>query len=123
MHRRRCYRRGPRERALARFLHGDARARSRGSMLVADHPLPGVRGSEQHAHVPSQQPRSEQPARAAAHEQEIEAELVGHLVGQAPTGFVTGMLTALAVLLVLRNAAPRGILLLWLIMLGLLSLP
>ncbi|HYV56910.1 MAG TPA: ATP-binding protein [Candidatus Nitrosopolaris sp.] len=92
-------------------------------MLVADHPLPGVRGSEQHAHAPSEQPRGEQAARAAAPEQAIEAELVGHLVAQAPTGFVTGTVTVLAVLLVLWNAAPRGILLLWLLVLALLSLP
>jgi len=94
-------------------------------MLVADHPLqgPGARGSEQQPHVASGQSRGEHPARPAAPEQEIEAELVGHLVAQAPTGFVTGTLTALAVLLVLWNAAPRGLLLLWLVALIVLSVP
>jgi signal transduction histidine kinase len=90
-------------------------------MLVDDHPLqePGVRGVDRHSHLPSEH----QPARPTPPAQEIEAELVGHLIGQAPTGFATGTLTALAVLLVLWNAAPRGVLLFWLIALVVLSLP
>jgi signal transduction histidine kinase len=56
-------------------------------------------------------------------EQEIETELVKHLVRQAPTGFVTGTLTVAAVVFVLWNAAPRNLLLLWLVSLWLLTLP
>ncbi len=56
-------------------------------------------------------------------EQEIETELVKYLVRQAPTGFVTGTLTVAAVVFVLWNAAPRDLLLLWVVSLGLLTLP
>ena len=56
-------------------------------------------------------------------EQEIEAELVTHLVRQAPIGFVVGTLTVVAVVFVLWNAAPRNLLLLWLVSIGLLTLP
>jgi len=53
----------------------------------------------------------------------IETELVEYLVRQAPTGFVIGTLTVAAVVLVLWNAAPRRLLLVWLAWVGLLSLP
>jgi signal transduction histidine kinase len=56
-------------------------------------------------------------------EREIDAELARHCVRQAPTGFVVGALTVAAVLLVLWGAAPRGLLLVWLGAMGLLTLP
>src|SRR5262245_29469557 len=55
----------------------------------------------------------EQVPHVADLEQAIERELVEHLVRQTPTGFVTGILTVAAVVLVLWNAAPRNLLLLW----------
>ena len=94
-------------------------------MLVADHHSQGIDalGREEHASVPPGHRHGGQESRGTALEPEIETELVKHLVGQAPTGFVTGTLTVAAVLLVLWNAAPRDLLLVWLISLGLLSLP
>jgi signal transduction histidine kinase len=94
-------------------------------MLVANHRLPGpdALGREERASVPPGHRDGEQVPSGTALEPEIEAELVEHLVKQAPTGFVTGMLTVAAVLLVLWNAAPRDLLLIWLISLGFLSLP
>ena len=94
-------------------------------MLVADHHSQGTDalGREEHASVPPGHRHGGQESRGRALEPEIETELVKHLVGQAPTGFVTGTLTVAAVLLVLWNAAPRDLLLVWLISLGLLSLP
>src|SRR5262245_1159777 len=77
------------------------RTRSRGSRLDAREQVPHV----------------------ADLEQAIERELVEHLVRQTPTGFVTGILTVTAVVLVLWNAAPRSLLLVWLATIGLLSLP
>jgi signal transduction histidine kinase len=52
-----------------------------------------------------------------------EAELVRHLVRQAPTGFALGILTVAAVVVVLWNAAPRGLLLVWFASIALLTLP
>jgi len=65
----------------------------------------------------------ERVPRATELEQRIETELVTHLVRQAPTGFLTGTLAVAAVILVLWNAAPRNILLLWLGSIGLLTTP
>src|SRR5262245_26026879 len=62
-------------------------------------------------------------ARATELEEGIEAELVEHLLGQAPTGFVIGLVTVAASVLVLWHAAPLGPLLAWLASMGLLSLP
>ncbi len=62
----------------------------------------------------------------ASLEQAIEAELVKHLVRQARgglTGFAIGTLTVAAVIGVLWNAAPRSLLLFWLLSMGLLTLP
>src|SRR5437016_3606109 len=94
-------------------------------MLVADHHSQGIDAlaREEYASVPPGHRHGGQESRGRALEPEIETELVKHLVGQAPTGFVTGTLTVAAVLLVLWNAAPRDLLLVWLISLGLLSLP
>ena len=61
--------------------------------------------------------------RAREFKQEIETELVKYLVRQAPLGFVTGTLTVAAVVFVLWNAAPRNLLLLWLVSIGLLTIP
>ena len=61
--------------------------------------------------------------RAPELEQKIEAELVRQLVRQAPSGFAIGTLTVAAVVLVLWNAAPRSLLLVWLLSIGLLTLP
>jgi signal transduction histidine kinase len=60
---------------------------------------------------------------ASAAGPEIEAELVKYLVRQAPIGFRLGTLAIAAVVVVLWNAAPRGLLLAWLGLIGLLSLP
>ncbi len=87
-------------------------------MLASDHPSRGDRTSVPPGHRP------EEPGpRAAELAQAIETELVTYLVRQAPTGFVTGLLTVAAVVLVLWNAAPRSILLAWLVSIGLLTLP
>src|SRR5438046_10394428 len=85
-------------------------------MLVADHHSQGIDalGREEHASVPPGHRHGEQESRGRALEPEIETELVKHLVGQAPTGFVTGTLTAAAVLLGLWNAAHRDLLMAWL---------
>jgi signal transduction histidine kinase len=72
--------------------------------------------------APSRDPTDQGPS-AAGREQGIEAELVKHLVEQAPTGFVIGTLTVAAVLFVLWNAAPRPLLLAWLISIALLTVP
>src|SRR5262245_10145252 len=65
----------------------------------------------------------EKPVRGADHERAIEAELVAQLVRQAPTGFVIGTLEVVATIWVLWSAAPRGLLLGWLITMALLSAP
>jgi signal transduction histidine kinase len=67
--------------------------------------------------------RPAEPTRAGQREAEIEAELVQHLVRQAPTGFAIGTLTVAAIVLVLWSAAPRSLLLVWLVSMGLLSFP
>ena len=56
-------------------------------------------------------------------DEELEGERVRHLVRQAPTGFMTGTLMVAAVVVVLWNEAPRNLLLLWVGVIGLLSLP
>jgi signal transduction histidine kinase len=70
--------------------------------------------------------RDAPPSRATGLEQEIEAGLVEHLVRQARgglTGLLIGTLTVAAVVVVLWNAAPRSLLLVWLASIGLLTLP
>jgi signal transduction histidine kinase len=55
--------------------------------------------------------------------QAIDVELVRHLVRQAPIGFVIGVFTFAAILLVLWSEAPRERLLVWSTALGVLSFP
>src|SRR5690349_15518875 len=80
----------------------------------------------QRTHVSSGDRRDIRPPRATDLENEIEAGLVEHLVGQARgglTGLLIGTLTVAAVLVVLWDAAPRSLLLVWLASIGLLTLP
>jgi len=86
-------------------------------MLATDRPLQSLDARQ--ASVPPGCRRDEL-------EQKIETELVKHLVRQARgglTGFAIGTATVAAVLIVLWNAAPRSLLLTWLISIGLLTLP
>src|SRR5213593_3334793 len=118
-----------RRRESARQVEGaggrHARGESCGSMPATDRPLQGLdaHGQGDRASVP---PGRRQVPRTTELEQKIEAELVKHLVRQARgglTGFAIGTVTVAAVLVVLWNAAPRSLLLIWLISIGLLSLP
>jgi signal transduction histidine kinase len=54
---------------------------------------------------------------------EIATELADYLVRQAPTGFVLGTLAIAAVLVVLWSAAPRALLVGWVVAIALLSFP
>ncbi len=94
-------------------------------MPATDHALrnPGARPQGEEPGTPPERRESPQARRAAELEQEIDTELVKHLIGQAATGFVTGTLTVAAVVFVLWSAAPRSVLLAWLALIGLLSLP
>ncbi|HUE31083.1 MAG TPA: histidine kinase dimerization/phospho-acceptor domain-containing protein, partial [Verrucomicrobiae bacterium] len=97
-------------------------------MLATDRPVQGVdaRRQRDRASVPPARRRDEQPPPATPLEQKIETELVKYLVRQARgglTGFAVGAMAVAAVLVVLWNAAPRNLLLIWLIAIGLLSLP
>lgn len=65
---------------------------------------------------------AEASARAAV-EAQIEAELVRHVLAQAPIGFAIGTLAVGAITVVLWDAAPRTMLLAWLVAIGLLTLP
>jgi signal transduction histidine kinase len=56
-------------------------------------------------------------------EHAIDVELVRYLVRQAPTGFIAGVCTFAAAVLVLWNEAPHGWLFAWAVTLALLSLP
>jgi signal transduction histidine kinase len=97
-------------------------------MLATDQPAHGGAGR---GHDDPMRPSPASPGgrpRPSAHrlEREIEAELVTHLVRQARrglTGFGIGALTVAAVLVVLWDAAPRGLLLGWTAAIGLLTLP
>ena len=54
---------------------------------------------------------------------QIEAELVRYVVRQAPIGFAIGTVAVASIVLVLWNAAPRGPLLVWLLAIGVSTLP
>jgi signal transduction histidine kinase/CheY-like chemotaxis protein len=54
---------------------------------------------------------------------QIEAELIRYVVRQAPIGFAIGIVALAAIVVVLWNAAPREPLLLWLLTIGVLTLP
>ena len=53
----------------------------------------------------------------------IRTELARYLVSQAPTGFVVGVVAVTLVALVLWNAAPHGAVVLWLAIIGVITLP
>src|SRR2546426_6883380 len=85
-----------------------------------------ARWQRDRASVPPGRRQAEQAPRATELEQKVETELVRHLVRQARgglTGFAIGTLTVAAVVVMLWNAAPRSLLLIWLISIGLLTLP
>ncbi len=54
---------------------------------------------------------------------QIEAELIGHVVRLAPVGFAIGILAVAAIAIVLWNETPDELLFLWLLTMGLLTLP
>jgi len=104
------------------------RARSWGWTLATDRPLQSLdaRWQRDRASVPPGRLQDEQVSRTTELDQKIETELVKLLVRQARgglTGFAIGTMTVAAVLVVLWNAAPRSLLLIWLISIGLLTLP
>src|SRR5262245_22479069 len=78
---------------------------------------------EDRVKVPPRRRPDDPLPRASERQHEIEAELVQQLVRQAPTGFAIGTLTVAGVSLVLWSAAPRDLLLVWLLSMGLLTLP
>lgn len=54
---------------------------------------------------------------------QIEAELIGHVVRQAPIGFAIGITAVVVIAIVLWSGTPGGLLLLWLAVIGVLTLP
>ena len=97
-------------------------------MLATGRPSQSLGGRWQtdRASAPPGRGPDERAPRATELEEEIETELVKQLVRQARgglTGLSIGTLTVAAVVLVLWNVAPRGLLLVWLVSIGLLTLP
>jgi signal transduction histidine kinase len=88
------------------------------AMVTSAHALP----AEPTSTPPGRGPATRSP-RHADLERTVDTELVTHLVRQAPVGFLVGVLTAAAVVLVLWNAAPRSALLGWLAVLGVVTTP
>src|SRR5262249_6191721 len=83
-------------------------------------PMPATDHSSRSGDAP------ERPAPAMGLAPKVEDELVRHLVRQARsglTGFLIGTLTVATVIVVLWNAAPHDLLLLWVIAIGVLTLP
>jgi signal transduction histidine kinase/ActR/RegA family two-component response regulator len=54
---------------------------------------------------------------------QIESELIRYVVRQAPIGFAIGILAVVGIATVLWNATPSGLLWIWLLMIGSLTLP
>ena len=80
--------------------------------MAGTSPTPGGPRIEEHA-----------PAGGSRFDLAIRTELARHLVRQAPTGFAVGVVAVALVTLVLWNAAPHGAVVLWLAIIGVLTLP